>query len=178
MPLFRAQHTCAAFALAIAVQLHAAPAQHSTSAAARQLSAAAAAAAVTSGPQQRSTSMPAAACLSNTEMSGNEQGRPERLGGIGDSSRISLEADASARLGDLALSADTAMDNASANSRAGDLGGICGGCNRSEVCSCVFLVSGSARGVARRAFPAMLQAARARADTCQFSLIFTGRRGR
>ena len=94
MPLFRAQHTCAAFALAIAVHLHAAPAQHSTSAAARQLSAAAAAAAVTSGPQQRSTSTPAAACLSSTEMSGNEPGRPERLEGLGDSSRISLEADA------------------------------------------------------------------------------------
>ena len=81
-----------------------------------------------------------------------------------------LEADASAPLGDLALSSNTAM----ANACTGDLGGICGGNHRSGVCICAFWVPGSARGVAGRAFPAMLRARARREGGCQFSVIYTG----
>ena len=103
-------------------------------------------------------------------MSGNEPGRPDRLPGIGDRCTSRLEAAASCWLGDLAL----LSDNANANSFAADLGGICGGWHLSAVCMYVFLVLGTARGAAGRAFPAMLRARACKSRRCQFSVIFTG----
>jgi hypothetical protein len=73
-------------------------------------------------------------------------------------------------LGDVALLCDNAM----ANSCTGDLGGICGGWHLSGVCMYVFLVLGTARGAAGRAFPAMLRARACKSRRCQFSVIFTG----
>ena len=61
-----------------------------------------------------------------------------------------------------------------ANSCTGDLGGICGGWHLSGVCMYVFLVIGTARGAAGRAFPAMLRARACKSRRCQFSVIFTG----
>ena len=85
-------------------------------------------------------------------MSGNEPGRPDLLPEIGDRCSSRMDAAASCWLGDVAF------DNAMANSCTGDLGGICGGWHLSGVCMYVFLVIGTARGAAGRAFPAMLRA--------------------
>ena len=122
----------------------------------------------------------AVTCLSNTEMSGKRTRETRTAGGnrrqqpqyycTGTGVVSTLEADASAPLGDLALSSNTAM----ANACTGDLEGICGGNHRFGVCICVFWVPGSARGVAGRAFPAMLRARARREGGCQFSVMYTG----
>ena len=57
---------------------------------------------------------------------------------------------------------------------AGRLGGIYGGWHLSRVCMHVFLVLGTARGAAGRAFPAMLRARARKSRRCQFSVFFTG----
>ena len=101
-------------------------------------------------------------------MSGKDPGRPDLLPEIGDRCSSRMDAAASCWLGDVAF------DNAMANSCTGDLGGICGGWHLSGVCMHVFLVLGTARGAAGRAFPAMLRARACKSRRCQFSVIFTG----